>query len=173
MLRIRLSRVGKRKQPSYRIVVTDGRNPRAGAHLEIIGHYNPLTSPATITLKDERAVYWLQNGAQPSDTAAKILTRAGIMEQAGRKPFAWSGKVMAPGAKKQKAMAAAATAAASAPVAAPAAAAAPAAEAPAPAAEAPAEEAPAAEAPTAEAPVEAAPAAESPATENAAEPSSE
>ena len=161
MLRIRLSRVGKRKQPSYRIVVTDGRNPRAGAHLEIIGHYNPLTSPATITLKDERAVYWLKNGAQPSDTAAKILTRAGIMEQAGKQPFTWSGKVMAPGKKKQKVMAAAATAAASAPAA------------PAPAAAAPAAEASAAEAPAAEAPVEEAPAAEAPATEDAAEPSSE
>ncbi|MEK7247231.1 MAG: 30S ribosomal protein S16 [Chloroflexota bacterium] len=167
MLRIRLSRVGKRKQPSYRIVVTDGRNPRAGAHLEIIGHYNPLTSPATITLKDERAVYWLKNGAQPSDTAAKILTRAGIMEQAGRQPFAWSGKVMAPGKKKQKVMAAAATAAASAPAAAPA----PAAEAPAEAAAA--AEAPAAEAPAEEAPAEEAPSADVPATENAAEPSSE
>lgn len=151
MLRIRLSRVGKRKQPSYRIVVTDQRNPRAGAHNEIIGHYNPLTNPATLNMKEDRVIYWLQNGAQPSETAAKILSKAGLMEQAGRTPVTWSGKTVAPGKKKQKAMASAAAATA-APAAAPAAEAAPATdEAPA---EAPAEEA-------------------APATEDAAEPSSE
>ena len=102
MLRIRLSRIGKRKQPSYRIVVTDQRHPREGAHLEIIGHYNPLTNPATITLKEDRAIHWLQVGAQPSDTAAKILSRSGIMEQAGRQAVVWSGKQVAPGAKKRR-----------------------------------------------------------------------
>ena len=110
MLRIRLSRIGKRKQPSYRIVVTDQRHPREGAHLEIIGHYNPLTNPATITLKEDRAIHWLQVGAQPSDTAAKILSRSGIMEQAGREAVVWSGKQVAPGAKKRKAMESAAAA---------------------------------------------------------------
>jgi len=154
MLRIRLSRIGKRKQPSYRIVVTDQRNPREGAHLEIIGHYNPLTNPATITLKEERAIHWLQVGAQPSDTAAKILTRSGVMEQAGRPAFVWSGKQMAPGAKKRKAQ----ESAAAAPAPAPAAAAAPAAT-----AEAPAEEAPATPEPPDEA--AAAPEAEAPASE--------
>jgi small subunit ribosomal protein S16 len=156
MLRIRLSRIGKRKQPSYRIVVTDQRHPREGAHLEIIGHYNPLTNPATITLKEERAVHWLQVGAQPSDTAAKILTRSGVMEQAGRPAVVWSGKQMAPGAKKRKAQESAA--AAPAPVAA--------ALAPTPAeapAEAPAEEAPATPEPPDEA--AAAPEAEAPASE--------
>ncbi len=136
MLRIRLSRIGKRKQPSYRIVVTDQRNPREGAHLEIIGHYNPLTNPATITLKEDRAIHWLQVGAQPSDTAAKILSRSGIMEQAGREAVVWSGKQVAPGAKKRKAMESAAAAPPPAPAAAvPAAAAAPTAVAEAPAAE--------------------------------------
>jgi small subunit ribosomal protein S16 len=105
-----LSRIGKRKQPSYRIVVTDQRNPREGAHLEIIGHYNPLTNPATITLKEDRATHWLQVGAQPSGTAAKILSRSGIMEQAGREAVVWSGKQVAPGAKKRKAMESAAAA---------------------------------------------------------------
>jgi small subunit ribosomal protein S16 len=124
LLRIRLSRIGKRKQPSYRIVVTDRRNPREGAHLEIIGHYNPLTNPATITLKEDRAIHWLQVGAQPSDTAAKILSRSGIMEQAGREAVVWSGKQVAPGAKKRKAM----ESTAAAPPPAPAAAKAPAAE---------------------------------------------
>jgi small subunit ribosomal protein S16 len=118
MLRIRLSRIGKRKQPSYRIVVTDQRNPREGAHLEIIGHYNPLTNPATITLKEDRAIHWLQVGAQPSGTAAKILSRSGIMEQAGREAVVWSGKQVAPGAKKRKAMESAAAAPPPAPVAA-------------------------------------------------------
>ncbi len=158
MLRIRLSRVGKRKQPAYRIVVTDQRNPREGAHLEIIGTYNPLTNPATITLKEERAIHWLQVGAQPSETAAKILSRSGLMEQAGRPAFVWSGKQMAPGAKKRKALEAAsgAAAATAAPAAAPPAA-------PAAVAEAPAEEAPAAPEPTDEA--AAAPEAEAPASE--------
>jgi small subunit ribosomal protein S16 len=125
-----LSRIGKRKQPSYRIVVTDQRHPREGAHLEIIGHYNPLTNPATITLKEDRAIHWLQVGAQPSDTAAKILSRSGIMEQAGREAVVWTGKQVAPGAKKRKAMESAAAAPPPAPVAAAAAAvaAAPAAE---------------------------------------------
>ncbi len=118
MLRIRLSRIGKRKQPSYRIVVTDQRHPREGAHLEIIGHYNPLTNPATITLKEDRAIHWLQVGAQPSDTAAKILSRSGIMQQAGREAVVWSGKQVAPGAKKRKAMESAAAAPPPAPVAA-------------------------------------------------------
>lgn len=138
MQRIRLSRVGKRKQPSYRIVVTDSRNPRDGAHTEIIGHYNPLTNPATLTVKEERAVHWLSVGAKPSDTAAKLLTRLGVMEKAGRQPVTWGGKQVAPGAKKKKAMESAAAAAASAAAAPP--------PAPAAVAEAPAEEAPAAEA---------------------------
>jgi small subunit ribosomal protein S16 len=74
LLRIRLARVGKKKQPAYRIVVADSRAPREGAFIKIIGHYNPLTNPATLTVKEEEAVQWLQKGAQPSDTAAKLLT---------------------------------------------------------------------------------------------------
>jgi len=120
LLRIRLSRVGKRKQPSYRIVVTDQRNARDSEHLEIIGHYNPLTNPATLVMDEDRAVHWLQVGARPSDTAAKILTKQGVMEKAGKEPVTWGGKQSAPGAKKRKAMEAAAAAA---PAAAPAAAA--------------------------------------------------
>jgi small subunit ribosomal protein S16 len=166
LLKIRLARVGKRKQPSYRIVVTDSRNPRGGAHLEIVGHYNPLTNPATVAIKEERVVHWLGVGAQPSDTAAKILTKAGVMEQAGRTPVTWDGKPKAPGAKKAKAMEAA-KAAAAAPAPAPAPAAQTATEEPA---AAPAEDAPAAEpepAPTEEAAAEEAPAdtEETPATE--------
>lgn len=168
MLRIRLSRVGKKKQPSYRIVVTDQRNARDSEHLEILGHYNPLTNPATLVMNEDRAVHWLQVGARPSDSAAKILTKQGVMEKAGREPVAWGAKQSAPGAKKRKAMEAAAAAGpAPAPVAAAPVAAAPAA---AVTAEAPAAEAPAApeEAPGPVEPAEeaaAAPTAEAPATE--------
>ncbi len=101
MLRIRLSRVGKKKQPSYRIVVADSRAPREGAFLKIIGHYNPLTDPATVVVKEEEAIYWLGQGARPSDTAAKLLTRTGVMEKAGRPPARYKGKEM-PRAPQQK-----------------------------------------------------------------------
>lgn len=77
MLRIRLTRVGKKKQPAYRLVVADSRSPRDGAFVEIVGHYNPLTDPSTISVKQERVSYWLAKGAKPSDSAARILARAG------------------------------------------------------------------------------------------------
>ncbi|HZP26480.1 MAG TPA: 30S ribosomal protein S16 [Dehalococcoidia bacterium] len=77
MLRIRLTRVGKKKQPAYRLVVADSRSPRDGAFVEIVGHYNPLTDPSTISVKQERVDYWLAKGAKPSDSAARILARAG------------------------------------------------------------------------------------------------
>lgn len=86
MLRIRLARVGKKKRPAYRMVVADSRAPRDGAFLEIIGHYDPLPDPARVTIDEERAVHWLKVGAQPSDTAAKLLSKAGVMEKAGLKP---------------------------------------------------------------------------------------
>ena len=92
MLRIRLSRVGKKKQPSYRLVVADSRAPRDGAFIKIIGHYNPRTQPATLVVKEEEAVEWLRRGAQPSETAAKLLTRIGVMERAGRAPVVWDRK---------------------------------------------------------------------------------
>lgn len=92
MLRIRLSRVGKKKQPSYRLVVTDSRAPRDGAFIKIIGHYNPRAQPATLVVREDEAVEWLRRGAQPSDTAAKLLTRIGVMERAGRPPVAWDRK---------------------------------------------------------------------------------
>lgn len=102
MLRIRLTRVGKKKQPSYRIVVADSRAPRDGAFLKIIGHYNPRTEPMTLDVKEEEAVYWLRQGAQPSETAAKLLTRLGIMEKAGRAPARHQGKQVPPAAQGKK-----------------------------------------------------------------------
>ena len=78
MLKIRLRRTGAKKRPSYRVVVADARAPRDGAFVEILGHYNPLTEPATIVINEERARHWLQHGAQPTDTVVRLLQRAGI-----------------------------------------------------------------------------------------------
>jgi small subunit ribosomal protein S16 len=111
LLRIRLTRVGKKKQPAYRLIVTDSRSPRDGAFLKIIGHYDPLTNPATLVVKEDEAVHWLEKGAQPSDTAAKLLTRIGVMERAGRQPVKYEGKDV-PAAPKKEAKAAAEPAAA-------------------------------------------------------------
>lgn len=73
MLRIRLRRVGKKKQPSYRIVVADSRSPRDGAFVERIGHYDPLVDPPAISLDKDRAIQWLQKGAQPSEAVQRIF----------------------------------------------------------------------------------------------------
>ena len=77
--RIRLQRHGKKNQPFYHIVVADGRAPRDGKFIEKLGTYNPLTQPAQIVLDIDRAVEWLKNGAQPSDTARRILSYKGAM----------------------------------------------------------------------------------------------
>lgn len=79
-VRIRLRRVGKKKQPNYRLVVADSRAPRDGAFIETLGTYNPLTEPATIVLNAERAKKWLDDGAIPSDRATRILASQGIIE---------------------------------------------------------------------------------------------
>ena len=84
MLRIRLRRVGKKKQPAYRLVVADSKAPRDGAFVEVIGHYNPLTEPATLVIDEEKARSWLSKGAQPSEAVAKLLARQGIIEKAER-----------------------------------------------------------------------------------------
>ena len=77
MVRIRLRRIGLKGQPSYRIVVTDKRNPRDGRFIEIIGHHNPRTEPSTNVVDEERALYWLSQGAQPSDAVWRILKHTG------------------------------------------------------------------------------------------------
>jgi len=81
MVRIRLRRVGAKKQPSYRVVVADSESPRDGRFIEIIGFYNPRTDPPTVEIKAERALYWLQHGAQPSDAVARMLRNLGIMDK--------------------------------------------------------------------------------------------
>lgn len=80
MIKIRLRRVGAKKQPSYRVVVAEARSPRDGRFIENIGFYNPLTDPATIQIDAEKARAWLAKGAQPSETAAKLLKRAGVAQ---------------------------------------------------------------------------------------------
>jgi len=81
MVKIRLRRVGAKKQPAYRIVVAADGSPRDGRFIETIGHYNPRTDPATIQVNEERALYWLRNGAQPTDAVAKMLRDLSIMDK--------------------------------------------------------------------------------------------
>ena len=81
MLRIRLRRVGKKKQPQYRIVIADSRSPRDGAFIEQLGTYNPLVEPAAISFDEDRAGKWLKDGAQPSDTVLRMFKNSGIMER--------------------------------------------------------------------------------------------
>jgi len=81
MVRIRLRRVGKRKQPLYRVVVADARSPRDGRFIEIIGQYNPLTNPSGITIDNEKALTWLRKGAQPSEQVKSLLKRTGIWSE--------------------------------------------------------------------------------------------
>lgn len=73
MLTIRLTRIGKKKHPFYRIVVTEKTRPRNGRFVEIVGTYNPQTEPHTVLLKQDRVQYWLGQGAQPSDTVRSFL----------------------------------------------------------------------------------------------------
>jgi len=81
MVKIRLRRVGTRNKPMYRVVVADGRSPRDGAFIEIIGHYNPLTEPETFDIDEEKALKWLRYGAKPTDTALRLLSKTGIMDK--------------------------------------------------------------------------------------------
>jgi small subunit ribosomal protein S16 len=79
--RIRLARTGAKGQPSYRIVVADSRSPRNGRFIEILGHYNPRTKPATIEVNREKTEEWLNRGALPTESAKSVLVRAGVIDQ--------------------------------------------------------------------------------------------
>jgi small subunit ribosomal protein S16 len=81
MVKIRLRRVGAKNQPSYRLVAADSKSPRNGAFINIIGHYNPLTEPSTVVIDEEKALYWLGKGAQPTATVARLLEKAGVLEK--------------------------------------------------------------------------------------------
>ena len=80
-VKIRLKRMGAKKAPFYRIVVADSRSPRDGRFIENLGTYNPLTNPASISVKEEETLNWLSKGAEPTDTVRNILSKAGIMEK--------------------------------------------------------------------------------------------
>ena len=78
VIKLRLRRMGKKKRPSYRIVAAEVTSPRDGRFIETLGHYDPLTEPATIKINSERALHWLSVGAQPTETVAGLLKRAGV-----------------------------------------------------------------------------------------------
>jgi small subunit ribosomal protein S16 len=139
-------RVGKKKQPTYRVVVADSRSPRDGRFIEIIGQYAPRQEPSVVTINNERALHWLNQGAQPTESAAKILEISGVWDEYKEA----AGKVAAakPKAKTPKAKTVKEQPAAAAPPAAPAAEETPAKT---PAEAAPAEAAPAEAAPAEEA----------------------
>ena len=81
MVRIRLRRVGPRNQASYRVIVADKESPRDGRFIEIVGHYNPRTHPSTIVLKDDRIIYWLGVGAQPTEAVAGLFRQTKLWER--------------------------------------------------------------------------------------------
>jgi small subunit ribosomal protein S16 len=76
MVRIRLTRLGAKKKPFYRVVVADSRSPRDGRALENLGHYNPMEEPPVLNIDVARADYWISKGAQPSETVANLIARA-------------------------------------------------------------------------------------------------
>ena len=80
-VKIRLTRMGRKKAPFYRVVVADSRSPRDGKVIDSIGTYNPLTTPAEIKIDEEAAQKWLDNGAIPTDTVRSLFSKAGIMEK--------------------------------------------------------------------------------------------
>ena len=89
MVKLRLMRMGKKKQPTYRIVAADARSPRDGRFIEIVGHYDPRREPSTIVVDNEKAVAWLSKGAQPTDTVKKLLVISGAWaEFTGEAPAA-------------------------------------------------------------------------------------
>ena len=80
-VKLRLTRVGKTKQPQYRVIAADSRRARDGRFIEILGQYNPRTEPSTVTIDNDKAVKWLMNGAQPTERVRKLLEISGAWEQ--------------------------------------------------------------------------------------------
>ena len=81
MVKIRLNRMGAKKQPFYRIVVADSRSPRDGRFIEIVGNYDPTKNPAIVNFDEEKVISWIKNGAQPTDTVRSLLSKQGIMKK--------------------------------------------------------------------------------------------
>lgn len=80
MLKIKLRRMGAPKKPSYRIVIADSKSARNGGFMDIVGHYDPMTDPATVSVDAAKVKDWLGKGAQPTDTANRLLKKAGVLE---------------------------------------------------------------------------------------------
>ena len=80
-VKLRLKRMGAKQKPFYRIIAADSRSPRDGRFIETVGTYNPIKEPAIITLKEDRVMYWLEQGAIPTDTVRNILSKNKIMEK--------------------------------------------------------------------------------------------
>lgn len=80
-VKIRLTRLGDKKSPFYRVIVADSRSPRDGRFIDVIGTYNPLVDPAEIKIDAEKAKKWISSGAQPTDTARALLVKSGIIEK--------------------------------------------------------------------------------------------
>jgi small subunit ribosomal protein S16 len=78
-VRIRLKRMGAKKRPYYRLVVADARTPRNGSYIEALGSYDPMVEPAAIKVDTDKVLLWLSRGAQPSDSARRVLVKAGVM----------------------------------------------------------------------------------------------
>ena len=87
MVKIRLKRMGAKKTPFYRIVVADSRYPRDGRFIEILGHYDPTTTPATLKLDADKAYEWIKKGAQPSDTVRTFLSQTGVLKRIHEETF--------------------------------------------------------------------------------------
>jgi small subunit ribosomal protein S16 len=83
-VKLRLMRMGKTKQPTYRVVAADARSPRNGRFIEIIGTYEPRRDPSVINIDNDRATHWLNSGAQPTERVEKLLKISGAWEQAGK-----------------------------------------------------------------------------------------
>ncbi|HEY6235536.1 MAG TPA: 30S ribosomal protein S16 [Candidatus Elarobacter sp.] len=81
MVKIRLRRMGAKKQPTYRFVVADAKSPRDGRFIEILGHYNPRTEPKTLVVDQEKVKQWLEKGAQPSDPVRRLFAELGLVER--------------------------------------------------------------------------------------------
>ena len=79
MVKIRLTRMGAKKKPFYRIVVADSRSPRDGRFIEVVGNYDPLQNPAVVNVDEEKVINWVMKGAQPTDTVRSLLSQKGIM----------------------------------------------------------------------------------------------
>lgn len=81
MLKIRLRRMGAPKKPKYRLVVAEASSPRDGRFIDILGHFDPMTDPETLSIDQDKARDWLNKGAQPTDTAARLLEKAGVTQK--------------------------------------------------------------------------------------------